>query len=82
MEVKNRKAKVSDIEQLRSYMHDFENMDELLGGFIVARGFPELITSFEHEKIMPIRFDFENITESAEYTFEELLDKIRVIPLI
>jgi len=69
VEVKTGKAQRKDIEQLTGYISEFSN--ETVGGILIARDFSKSV--FNNPKILPVRYYFNDLDKSAEYSYEELL---------
>ncbi|WP_457750701.1 hypothetical protein [Thermococcus sp.] len=69
VEVKTGKAQRKDVEQLRGYISEFSN--ETVGGILIARDFSK--SAFDNSKILPVRYYFNDLDKSAEYSYKELL---------
>ncbi|WP_448377220.1 hypothetical protein [Fervidobacterium sp.] len=77
VEVKNRKASSEDFEQIIEYIRDFDKEGELLGGIIIASGFPSK-GKLDTVNILRVKFFFHNLDESKEYYYQDLLDKLEL----
>ncbi len=73
VEVKAGKAQRKDVEQLRDYMKELGS--EVTGGVLVAKDFPKKI---RQDGILFVKYFFENLDLDEEYTYQELLDSIRL----
>ncbi|MEM2487223.1 MAG: hypothetical protein QXR44_01340 [Thermoproteota archaeon] len=77
VEVKTGKAKLSEAEQLEAYMKELGN--ECKGGVLIAKDFPKTLSQYcESENILPIKYYFENLDDQKEYTYEELLNLLKL----
>ena len=77
IEVKTGRASRKDFEQLEGYMREFNS--EAVGGALIAKEFPKSAGS--HPLVLPIRYFFENLDLKAEYTYQQLLNilKLKVV---
>ncbi|WP_157065475.1 hypothetical protein [Thermococcus celericrescens] len=73
-EVKTGKAQKRDVEQLRKYTEEYGK--EAVGGILIAREFSKF--AFRDGRILPIRYYFEGLDSSAEYSYGELLNMLRL----
>jgi hypothetical protein len=73
-EVKTGKAQKRDMEQLRKYTEEYGK--EAVGGILIAREFSKF--AFGDNRILPVRYYFEGLDSSAEYSYDELLNMLRL----
>ncbi len=69
VEIKTGKAHKKDIIQLKNYLGEFGN--EALGGVLIARDFSK--HPVEDSRVLPVKYDFDQIDKDAEYTYDMLL---------
>ena len=74
VEVKKGCANNKDLDQLRNYIKEFG--PESIGGILIANKFSKSI-SYDAE-IKLIKYFFEGLEESNEYTYEELLNLLKI----
>ena len=74
VEVKTQRASGKDTAQLRGYVDEFG--EEAIGGVLIARDFTR--AAYEDPRILPVRYNFENIHHSGEYSYEELVQNLRL----
>ena len=73
-EVKTGKASRKDFQQLQKYISEFGN--ECKGGILIAKDFPRRISISDN--IIKMKYSFEDLDCNSEYTFGELLDKLKI----
>ncbi|MCX8160573.1 MAG: hypothetical protein N3G18_06550 [Candidatus Saccharicenans sp.] len=74
VEVKTGRAQKKELDQIKRYSGEFGN--EAAGGLLIAKEFPR---SFSKESsILFIRYWFDQLDESCEYTFDQLKEKLRL----
>lgn len=74
VEVKAGNAKKKDLEQLKGYINEFGS--EAVGGILIAKSFPKSIPLTSN--ILLVRYFFNNLDTSQEYTYKELLDLLQL----
>ncbi len=72
-EVKTGKAGKKDLGQLRGYTKEYGA--EAAGGILIARDFPRRLYD---KGILPVRYHFEGLDPSEEYSYGELLKMLRL----
>ncbi|NJF25062.1 hypothetical protein E3E29_05220 [Thermococcus sp. Bubb.Bath] len=73
-EVKTGKAQRKDVEQLRNYLSEYG--DEATGGLLIAKEFSRF--AFEDDRIIPVRYYFEGLDPSGEYSYDDLLNMLKL----
>lgn len=77
VEVKTGKAKLSEATQLEAYMKELGN--ECKGGVLIAKDFPKTLSQYcESKNILLIKYYFGNPDDQKEYTYEELLESLKL----
>ncbi len=74
VEVKSNKASKRDFEQLKGYISELGR--EVVGGVLIARGFPKKVP--DEERIMSVRYTFENLDRKQLYTYNELFNILKL----
>jgi hypothetical protein len=73
-EVKTGKAKKKDVEQLGKYLSEYGN--EAVGGLLIAKDFSK--SAFEDDRIIPVGYYFKDLDPSEEYSYDALLNMLRL----
>jgi len=78
VEVKTGKAQKKDINQLKSYIGEFES--EAIGGVLIAKDFPKYISG--ESKVLPVKYHFSQLDKNSEYTYEQLFNLLKLEVII
>ncbi|HOM74343.1 MAG TPA: endonuclease NucS [Fervidobacterium sp.] len=76
IEVKTNKAGEKDLDQLRGYLSEFEN-DSSANGILIAKDFSKKNMTKDN-RILSIKYSFEDLNVDGEYSYEELLEKMEL----
>jgi len=74
VEVKTGRSQRKELDQLKGYVKEFNG--DSVGALMIAKEFPRSIP--QESEILFVKYDFEQIDRSAEYTYEELLGKLKL----
>jgi hypothetical protein len=73
-EVKTGRVQKKDVEQLIRYINEFRN--EAIGGLLIAKDFSSSVC--KDSKILFIKYYFENFDISHEYSYDQLLELLKL----
>ncbi len=78
VEVKTGRVQRKDMTQLRDYMDELGS--EVIGGILIGREFPKKLR--QDPKVLQIKYFFDNLDVDCEYTYEKLLNLLRLEVLV
>lgn len=74
VEVKTGRVQKKELAQLKGYINEFGS--DCAGALLIAKEFPK--TLIRESKILFVKYGFDQLDESAEYTYDQLKDKLRL----
>ena len=73
-EVKTGKVQKKELAQLKGYLSEFAG--DSAGALMIAREFPKMAT--EEKEILFLKYSFDQLDRSSEYTYEQLLGMLKL----
>jgi hypothetical protein len=74
VEVKTGRVQKRELEQLNRYVNEFSG--DSVGALLIAKEFPKSL--LKESKVLFVKYDFDQIDEFSEYTYEHLLDMLKL----